>query len=123
MDDSRELFIQVVNKNGKNVIDDVTSWNIDFRVPLLESIFYLICAYIRQERDLDSEWGMGRLERAYLCSDEFIEAENEKKWIEQNIQNDDNELIMFIFDNIYSMKAGKHRRALLYLLNMLYFDL
>lgn len=123
MDDSRELFVQLVREHHKVTIDDVNSWNMDFRTPLLECIYYLICAYIRQERDIDTEWGMGKIERAYLCSDDFIESEDEKKWIEQNRQSDDKGLIVFVFDNLYSMKPGKHRRAILYLLNMLYFDL
>tara|TARA_Y100000356_G_scaffold113974_1_gene102301 strand:+ start:837 stop:1208 length:372 start_codon:yes stop_codon:yes gene_type:complete len=123
MDDSRELFIQLVRNRGKTIIDNERSWDTNFNTPLLECIFYVICSYIRQERNADTEWGMGRLERDYLCSDEFIEAADERKWIEQNRQKDDNGLIVYVFDNIYNMKSGKHRRAILYLLNMLYFDL
>lgn len=90
---------------------------------LLDSAFYIICSYIRKERCMDKEWGMGRQEREYLCSDDFINAVDAQRWIDENRETDDIGLIVYIFDNVYDMTPGKHRRSLLYILNMLYFGL
>ena len=46
-----------------------------------------------------------------------------RKWIDENRETDDIGLIAHIFDNVYNMTPGKHRRSLLYILNILYFGL
>ena len=51
------------------------------------------------------------------------EAVDSQKWIDENRESTDMGLIIYVFDNVYNMTPGKHRRALLYTLNMLYFDL
>ena len=66
---------------------------------------------------------MGLLEKIFLCSDDFINAEDAKKWIEMNRMPDDTWLIIHVYDHIKYMENGSHRRALLYLFNMLHFDL
>tara|TARA_B100001142_G_scaffold319662_1_gene363470 strand:- start:14198 stop:14578 length:381 start_codon:yes stop_codon:yes gene_type:complete len=126
MDDSRECFLEYLRiyPRKKFCVDEEPSeWKNSIHKSVLEAIFRTICAYIRHERDTDKDWKMGKLEREYLCSDDFIEAEDEKKWIEENRETDDLWLIVYIFDNVPRMTPGTHRRALLYLLNILYFDL
>lgn len=126
MDDTRECFLEYLRiypRNDFRVDEETCDWKNSIHKPILEAIFRTICAYIRHERDMDKYWKMGKLEREYLCSDEFIEAEDEKKWIEENRETDDLALIVYMFDNVPMMTPGPHRRALLYLLNILYFDL
>ena len=124
MDDVRMLFVSVVSERGQIVIDEHPNiWSRKIQYSILESIYHVICSYIRTERDNDETWGMGISERLYLCTDDFLTTDDEKKWIEEHRTNDDNGLIIHIFDNVYDMTPGKHRRTLLYLLNILYFDL
>lgn len=124
MEDIRMSIIRTVTEHGNMVIDEnPSSWTVKMRGTILDSVYYIICSYIRKERDDDKDWGMGMLERRYLCSDDFLNAVDEMVWIEENREIYDNGLIIHIFDNVYDMTPGKHRRALLYLLNMLYFDL
>ena len=72
MDDSRQLFVNHVKtlyKHGEFRVDEENPrWDKRIRETLLDSIFYTICAYIRKERDEDTEWGMG-----YALSDEIKE--------------------------------------------------
>ena len=45
-------------------------------------------------------------------------------WIDENRERlDDTWLVVYMFDNITRMTPGPHRRALLYMLNILYFEL
>lgn len=128
MDDSRQLFVNHVKtlyKHGEFRVDEENPrWDKRIRETLLDSIFYTICAYIRKERDQDKDWGMGTLEREFLCSWEFVEAEDGRKWIDENRERlDDTWLVIYIFDNIPRLTPGPHRRALLNMLNILYFEL
>jgi hypothetical protein len=124
MDDVRMLFVRLVNESGQIVVDEKPDiWSRKIQCSILESIYLVICSYIRTERDNDEMWGMGTSERRYLCTDDFLTTDDEKKWIEDHRTKDDNGLIIHIFDNVYDMTPGKHRRTLLYLLNILYFDL
>jgi hypothetical protein len=72
---------------------------------------------------MDKDWGMGRLEREYLCTYEFMNSVDAREWIDENREADDIGLLVHIFDHVYDMTPGKHRRSLLYILNMLYFGL
>jgi hypothetical protein len=124
MDDARERFVRFLWERGDTHIDDVShDWSCRIHGSLIDTVYYIICAYIRKERDADIEFGMGTLEREYLCTDDFVNAEDARKWIEENRELNDRGLIAFIFDNVYRMTPGKHRRALLYILNILYFGL
>lgn len=128
MDDSRQLFVDHVKtlyRHDEFRIDEENPrWDKRIYESLLDSVFYTICAYIRRERDADKEWGMGNLEREFLCSREFMDASDERKWIDENRKIlDDTWLVVYIFDNVKRMTPGSHRRALLYMLNILYFDL
>ena len=75
MNDSRQLFVDHVNAVYRHsefrVDEEHPRWDKRIRETLLDSVFYTICAYIRKERDSDNEWGMGTLEREFLCSWEF----------------------------------------------------
>jgi len=124
MDDVRLAFIHSLRDRGTPQVDEGPE-NVSAYITssLLDSAFYIICSYIRKERCMDKEWGMGRQEREYLCSDDFINAVDARRWIDENRETDDIGLIVHIFDNVYDMTPGKHRRSLLYILNMLYFGL
>ena len=128
MNDSRQLFVDHVNTVYRHsefrVDEEHPRWDKRIRETLLDSVFYTIGAYIRKERDSDDEWRMGALEREFLCSWEFVEAVDEHKWIDENRERlDDTWLVVYMFDNITRMTPGPHRRALLYMLNILYFEL
>ncbi len=124
MEDAREKFVHFMwDRSTVRIDDGHPSWSPHIYESLIDTAYYIICSYIRKERDGDTEFGMGRLERSYLCTDEFMEAVDSQKWIDENRESTDMGLIIYVFDNVYNMTPGKHRRALLYTLNMLYFDL
>jgi hypothetical protein len=50
-------------------------------------------------------------------------CEDPRKWLDQNRPVDDLGLIMYVYDHVYEMTPGKHRRTMLYLANIVYFDL
>lgn len=120
MDDIRLTFIYSMKNRGVVRVDEVSN---SITSSLLDSVYQIICSYIREERCKDTDWGMGRLEREYLCTDEFMNSVDARKWIDENRDTDDIGLIAHIFDNVYDMTPGKHRRSLLYILNILYFGL
>ena len=124
MDDAREKFVHFMwDRSAIRVDDGPSSWSPHIYESLIDTAYYILCSYIRKERDDDKEFGMGRLERSYLCTDEFMIAADAHRWIDENRESTDMGLIIHIYDNVYNMTPGKHRRALLYTLNMLYFDL
>lgn len=92
------------------------------RESLMEAMFYTIVDYIDHERKTD-EKGVGKLERMYSYPIAFLEAKDPYEWLEENRKNDDMGLIVYVYDNMYNMTPGKHRRTLLYIVNMLDFDL
>ena len=69
------------------------------------------------------ELGLGKMERVYSMPLAFLECEDPHEWLEHNRPSDDLGLIMYVYDNMYNMSPGKHRRTLLYLINILDFDL
>jgi len=120
MDDPRELFLsKTMNKHNFQVNK---SYSVHIHDHLLECIFYTIADYIQHERNTDM-LRMGRLERLHSFPMAFFNSEDPHEWLENNRQKDDRSLIMFIYDNICYMNSGKHRRTLLYLVNILNFDL
>tara|TARA_B100001142_G_scaffold19148_1_gene17756 strand:+ start:83 stop:454 length:372 start_codon:yes stop_codon:yes gene_type:complete len=123
MDDPRDLILNRVRQNRNGfIIDHKDRWNDYILSSIVDTIFYTIADYIRVERETHKS-GMGELEIKYYCTDEFINTDNARKYLEERRDKDDTNLIVFIYDNIYEMKSGTHRRTLLYLINMLYFDL
>ncbi len=124
MEDVRLSFVRSVRDRGPVRVDDGPP-NLSNRImgSLLDGAFPIICSYVREDRCIDKDWGLGRLERDYLFSDEFMKAEDAQRWIDENRETDDIGLIVYIFDNVYDMTPGKHRRSLLYILNILYFGL
>lgn len=124
MDDIRITFIHSLNERGGVRVDEgPLRISKHITLSLLDSAFYIICSYIREERCMDKDWGMGRLEREYLCTYEFMNSVDAREWIDENREADDIGLLVHIFDHVYDMTPGKHRRSLLYILNMLYFGL
>ena len=123
MEDPRDLFLRHTrSKLGFNIDKGNTVWAEHVNESLMEAMFYTIVDYIHHERNID-ELGVGRLERLYSYPLAFLQAENPHKWLEEHRSKDDRGLIMFIYDNIYTMSPGKHRRAMLYFINMLNFGL
>ena len=122
MDDPRDLILNRVrqNKNGF-IIDYKDRWNTYILSSIIDSIFYTLADYIKLERRGES--GMGHLEIEYYCTDDFINTENPKAYLEEHRDPDDKGLMIFIYDNMHKMNPGPHRRILLYLTNILYFDL
>ena len=123
MNDPREMFLRHTrSKIGFNIDNKKTIWLEHVNESLMEAIFYIIVDYIDHQRKRD-EHGVGRLEKIHSFPRGFLEAEDPHKWLDENRQKDDRDLIMFIFDNYDKMTPGKHRRALLYFINMLNFGL
>ena len=123
MEDPRELLLNRVRQNRNGfIIDYKERWNNYILSSIIDAIFYTIADYIRIERETHKS-GMGNLEIKYYCTDEFINTDNAKNYLEKHRDKDDTNLIIFIYDNLYEMEAGSHRRTLLYLINILYFDL
>jgi hypothetical protein len=122
MDNPRDIFLQFVRSQPGIQIDTTENVCINIRDHIIHSIFYVIITYIKHERDTH-DIGFGPLEQKYFCTRSFINAVDARKWIDENIPRDDTDLIMYVFDNHHRMCRSKYRRALLYLTNMLYFDL
>tara|TARA_B100000287_G_scaffold112527_1_gene104812 strand:+ start:4321 stop:4689 length:369 start_codon:yes stop_codon:yes gene_type:complete len=122
MEDPRELLLNRVRQNTNEVIIDYKdNWNKYILSSIIDGIFYTLADYIRVERKCEN--GMGKLEIEYHCTDDFINTENPRAYLEQYRDLDDKNLMIFIYDNMHKMKPGTHRRMLLYFMNMLYFDL
>lgn len=122
MEDPRGLLLNRVRQNTNEVIIDYKdNWNRYILSSIIDGIFYTLADYIRYERKCEK--GMGHLEIEYYCTDSFINTEDPIAYLEQYRDIDDKNLIIFIYDNMYKMKPGTHRRMLLYFMNMLYFDL
>lgn len=120
MDDSRDVFLRHVRAKRGFRVDQ--SYSVQIKESLIDVMFNVIVDYINYERDHD-ELGVGKLERLYSYPMAFFESEDPHEWLEQNRSEDDLGLIMYIYDNIYKMTQGKHRRTLLYIINILDFDL
>lgn len=123
MDDPRKLLLNRVrqNKNGF-IIDYKERWNTHILSSIIDSIFYTLADYIKWERN-ESDIGMGKLEVEYYYTDDFKNSTDARRYLEENRDPDDTNLMLFVFDNISLMEPGSHRRTLLYLMNILYFDL
>ena len=123
MDDPRKLLLHRVrqNKNGF-IIDYKERWNTHILSSIIDSIFYTLADYIKWERN-ESDIGMGKLEVEYYYTDDFKNSTDARRYLEENRDPDDTNLMLFVFDNISLMEPGSHRRTLLYLMNILYFDL
>lgn len=120
MNDLRESFLHHVH--SRRVIHANRSYSAHINESLMEAILYTIVDYINHERDID-ELGVGAFERKYSFPDAFTYAVDPRKWLDENRTLDDSMLVMAVFDNITQVSPGKHRRALLYLINILDFDL
>jgi hypothetical protein len=123
MDDPRELLRNRVRQNKDGfIVDYNTRWNKHILSSIIDAMFYTLADYIRCERE-NNEKGMGILEINYYCTDEFINTENPIEYLETHRDVDDVKLMIYIYDNMLHMEPGPHRRTLLYLTNILYFDL
>ena len=122
MEDPREIFLRVARAKGSIQIDEACNTSVNIKEHILNTIFYIIVDYIKYERETHEE-GFGPIEATYFCTNDFMNSEDARKWIDENTSGDDLYLIMYVFDNCHLMYSSKHRRALLYLINMLYFDL
>lgn len=120
MDDPRECMLLKVRSHRGFQID--RSYTKHIREALLDTMFYTLADYVQQERCIN-ELGMGDLERRHSFPKSFMECDDPHEWLESNRPEDDTSLIMFIYDHISEMKPGKHRRTMLYLINILYFGL
>ena len=90
MDDAREKFVHFMwGRSAIRVDDGPSSWSPHIYESLIDTAYYIICSYIRKERDDDKEFGMGRLERQYLCTDEFMTVADAQRWIDENRELND----------------------------------
>jgi hypothetical protein len=120
MEDPRECILHKVNSHkGFRIDRDYTE---HIRDSLLDAMFYTLADYVRHERETD-ELGIGSLERRHSFPRAFLECEDPYEWLEANRPKDDRSLIMFVHDHIPEMKQGKHRRVLLYIVNIIHFGL
>lgn len=121
MDDPRDVFLRRV-RTEKGFRVNHQSYSAHIRDALMDVMFYTIVDYINTERTKD-ELGLGRLERAYSFPQAFMDAKDPHAWLDANRSVDDTGLIMYVYDNMYNMTPGKHRRTLLYLVSIVDFDL
>lgn len=120
MEDPRDLFVRYVRAQGKGfTVDRVHGAHV--RTSVLETIFHVIADYIHTERNGDE--GLSGLEKRYAFPQAFMDCEDPHAWLDAHRPQDDMGLMVYVFDNMYNMTPGKHRRALLYLINILDFDL
>jgi len=124
MDDPRELLKTRINKQGVvfNIDTCDKMLNKYANESLIDAMLYVIADYIKTGRT-SGEYGMSELEVRYYLTNDFYECADPQKWVEEHRESDDNGLIMFIFDNYGEMRRGKHKRMVLNIINMLYFDL
>ena len=120
MDDPRDVFLRHVRTKKGFRVDQ--SYSAQIKESLIDVIFNVIVDYINYERCHD-ELDVGKLERVYSYPLAFLESDDPHAWLEQNRSTDDLGLIMYVYDNMYKMTPGKHRRTLLYIINILHFDL
>lgn len=120
MDDPRELFVRHVR--GRKGFRADGAYGPHLKSAVLEAMFHVAADYVHHERTVD-ELGVGSLERRYSFPLAFFETEDPRAWLEANREEDDLGLIVYVFDNMYNMTPGKHRRTLLYLVSILDFDL
>jgi len=107
MDDPRALFLTYLNEKGKYQVDEYNYiWSEHIKYSIIEAMFYTINDYIRYERDNNN--GIGSIEIEYNL---YLE----------NPPEDDKFLIMHIYDNISKIKSEKHKKTLMYLINILFF--
>ena len=105
---------------GYNIDIDYTNKRLYMRDHIVKTLFYVISEYIEEERAM-GEYGMGNLEKTYLCTEDFVNAEDEKKWLEEHRETEDIGLMMHVYDNYYMMKPSKYRMMILYIKNILSF--
>jgi hypothetical protein len=120
MEDPRESMLHKVRSHKGFRVD--RSYTKHIRDALLDTMFFTLADYVQTERDTH-EVGMGDLERRHSFPKSFMECDDPHEWLETNRPDDDTSLIMFIYDHVTEMKSGKHRRTMLYLINILYFGL
>ena len=120
MEDPRDVFLRKVRSHKGFQVD--REYDEHIRDALMDTMFYTLADYVREER-LTDELGMGSLERRHSFPRAFLECEDPREWLEANRPEDDTSLIMFIHDHISEMKQGRHRRILLYIINILHFGL
>lgn len=120
MDDPRDVFLRKVRSHMGFQVDQ--SFIPHIRESLLDALFYTIADYVHHERITD-ELGVGKLERLHSFPREFLECDDPHEWLDVHRKTDDGSLIMYIHDNISQMNRGKHRQIMLYLFNILHFDL
>jgi hypothetical protein len=120
MEDPRECMLRKVRSHKGFQVG--SSYTEHIRDALLDTMFYTLADYVQTERDTN-ELGMGALERRHSFPQSFMECDDPHEWLEANRPEDDTSLIMFLYDHVAEMKQGKHRRTMLYLINILHFGL
>lgn len=132
MEDPRDLILERLKLgktkygHGVRVDDDTVTWGTKkdswmhmAKEEFLDGIIYVIADYIRKGRE--SIKLMSYLEFRYMYTHDFVKSEDPKKWLEENRQEDDNGLILFILKRIHMIESSTHRQMLKSLINMLYF--
>jgi len=130
MEDPRDLILERLQLgktkygHGVRVDDDTVTWGTPkdswmhmAREEFLDGIIYVIADYIRNGRE--SEKLMSYLEFRYMYTDDFVDSEDPRKWLEEHRKPDDNELILFILKRIHRIESVKHRYLLKSLINMI----
>lgn len=120
MEDPRECVVRKIHSFSEFKIQQPYKKHI--RDSLVNMIIYTIADYVYNER-VTKELGMGALERKHSFPRAFFDCENPQQWLNENRPVDDKSLIMYVYDNVGDMTPGVHRRTLLYLINILHFDL
>lgn len=120
MEDPREYVTKKLHSLSPFKIH--SSYKNKLRDSIASAIIHTIADYVQTER-VASEIGMGALEQKHSYPQAFFDCEDPEVWLNENRQPDDKSLVMYVYDNIGCMKQGVHRRTLMYLINILHFDL
>tara|TARA_B110000858_G_scaffold198141_1_gene262793 strand:- start:1378 stop:1755 length:378 start_codon:yes stop_codon:yes gene_type:complete len=125
MECPREVFLRNLRTKKGIDVDTINPdhYDIDIREKIADLMYVVICNYISQTRNEETQYGIGKMEEAYFCTSDFDTTDDAEKWIEMNRDPDDLNLIVYIYDNLKKMESCQHKRSLLYLTNMLYFYL
>ena len=110
MDDIQNL----IDTYSLNIDEGVTS----MRKSLMNAAICTAAEYIQRWRE-KSPGSMCPLEIEYIYCEEFENAEDPKKWLEDNRPENDNELIMYVLDNHDTMEPCRYKVYIASLLNMI----
>ena len=95
------------------------SWMEMAKEEFLDAIVYVTADYIRHYREASEKY-MSKMEIEYIINRPgFLESSDVKIWFNENREDDDNNLIIYILENWEQMEPCKHKTMLCTLFNII----